>query len=100
MKKLLVIFVTFGLIFIGCPEPDGEYSVIYHGDNDTYGYPPIDSKKYKYDEEAVVLDKYTLYKAGYTFKSWNTSRDGTGTSHEAGGRIKITGTIFLYAMWE
>jgi hypothetical protein len=102
MRKLLVIFIVVGFIFIGCSEPGGEYSVIYHADdNDTYGYPPIDSKKYKYDEEAVVLGKYTLgNKHGYAFKNWNTSRDGKGTSYEPGGIIKITGTIFLHAIWE
>jgi hypothetical protein len=101
MKKLLVLFVALGLIFVGCsPDPDAEYSVIYHGDGSASGFPPTDSKKYKYGEEAVVLGKHTLEKPGYTFKNWNTKSDGTGHSYEPGSKITINGAVFLYATWE
>jgi hypothetical protein len=99
MKKLFAVFVVFGLFFAGC-SPDAEYSVIYHADDDTYGFPPIDDKKYKSGEEAIVLGKHTLDKPGFSFLNWNTNREGTGESYEIGGRIIITRTVFLYAMWE
>jgi hypothetical protein len=99
MKKLFIIFVIFGSIFAGCTL-DAEYSVIYHAtDNDTYGFPPIDDKKYKSGEVAIVLGEGTLGKPGYIFLNWNTNREGTGDSYNSGDRITITRTIFLYAMW-
>jgi hypothetical protein len=103
MKKLLIILITFGLIFTGCPEPDpdAEYSVVYHGTGaDEGGFPPTDDKKYKSGEKAVVLDKHTLYKTGYTFKDWNTNWEGTGDSYNVGDTITITRTVWLHAMWE
>ena len=105
MKKLLVILIAFGLIFAGCPEPDpdAEYSVIYHGNNSTYGNVPIDNNKYKYGDKAVVLTKHTLGRIvdeiEYTFKNWNTKSDGSGDSYEPDDTIEITRTIFLHAMW-
>jgi hypothetical protein len=98
MKKLLVILVAFGLIFAGCSH-DGEYSVTYLDNSRTSGFPPIDDKIYKYDDEAVVLGQHTLLKEGYTFKNWNTKNDGSGTSYAPGSKVKINGAVFLYAMW-
>jgi hypothetical protein len=99
MKKLLIIFVAFGLIFTGCSH-DGDYSITYLAFDSTSGYPPNDNNKYKYDDEAVVLGQHTLLKDGYTFKNWNTKNDDSGTSYAPGSRIKINGAVFLYAMWE
>jgi hypothetical protein len=99
MKKLFVVFIVFGLFFAGCTY-DAEYSVVYHADNDTTGFPPIDNKKYKSGEEAIVLGKHTLAKEGFSFRNWNTNWEGTGSSYEIGDRIIITRTIFLYAMWD
>jgi hypothetical protein len=98
MKKLLVIFIAFGLIFAGCSH-DGEYSVTYLDNSRTSGFPPIDDKQYKYNYEAVVLDKHILLKTGYKFLNWNTKNDGSGTSYAPGSKIKINGAVFLYAMW-
>jgi hypothetical protein len=101
MKKLFAVFIVFGLIFMGCPpDPNAEYSVIYHADDDTSGYPPNDNNKYKSGEEAIVLGQHTLLKEGYSFKNWNTNWEGTGNSYEVGDTITITRTIFLYAIWE
>lgn len=41
-----------------------------------------------------------LSRTGYTFKSWNTSADGTGTSYAAGSTVKPTGDMTLYAQWQ
>ena len=38
--------------------------------------------------------------SGYTFKEWNTSSDGTGTSYNVGDSVTGTGTIYFYAIWE
>lgn len=36
---------------------------------------------------------------GYTFASWNTKEDGTGTAYAAGGTISISTDTTLYAQW-
>lgn len=36
---------------------------------------------------------------GYTFKEWNTSSDGTGTSYSAGGSYTGNAALKLYAIW-
>lgn len=101
MKKLLAIFVALGLIFTGCPEPDpdAEYSVTYLSNDSTSGYAPTDDKKYKSGDEATVLGQHTLLRTGYTFTSWNTKSDGTGTSYIPGSQITITGAVFLHPVW-
>ena len=42
-------------------------------------------------------------KAGYTFKNWNTKKDGTGTTYNP-GQVYYTdqngGTVTLYAQWQ
>lgn len=36
---------------------------------------------------------------GYAFKGWNTAADGTGTDYAAGGYIRMTSNLTLYAQW-
>lgn len=36
---------------------------------------------------------------GYTFSSWNTSADGTGTSYQAGANYSSEKDLLLYATW-
>ena len=37
---------------------------------------------------------------GYTFKGWNTTANGSGTSHAVATSITVTANITLYAQWE
>lgn len=37
---------------------------------------------------------------GYSFVGWNTAADGSGTSYEAGAKIKLTAPVTLYAQWK
>ena len=51
------------------------------------------------------LTKNGFNREGYTFKNWNTSPDGTGTSHNDEARVRNLTTendvdIHLYAQWE
>jgi len=41
---------------------------------------------------------FTRY--GYTFKNWNTSPDGTGTTYAERASITISSDMTLYAQWE
>ena len=52
-------------------------------------------------EPAKVTDEKPFWK-DHKFLGWNTAKDGTGISFEAGDEIIIEGTrtITLYAIWE
>ncbi len=53
-----------------------------------------------YDSNFIIKAN-TYTRVGYTFDSWNTKADGTGTKYSAGDSVKLssTGTI-LYAQWK
>ena len=56
------------------------------------------SERYKSGATATVTDeKPTL--PGYTFTSWNTKIDGTGTTYNADDEIPMTANVTLYAQW-
>ena len=102
MKKLGILIVfAIALLLGGCDvPPDTVFSVIYHGNGNTHGFPPADNNEYTSGMEAAVLDKGTLEKTGHTFLHWNTRSDGTGNAYNHGDRIVISNsTIFLYAIW-
>ncbi len=46
------------------------------------------------------LSKNTYSKEGYTFVSWNTASDGSGTSYADEQSISLTNDLTLYAQWE
>ena len=39
-------------------------------------------------------------RSGYTFVSWNTKSDGTGTSYAPGDTLKTSANVTLYAIWK
>lgn len=49
-------------------------------------------------ETEVTADKPA--RKGYSFVGWNTAADGSGTSYEAGAKIKLTAPVTLYAQWK
>ncbi len=52
----------------------------------------------KYDTRITVPEcGYTL--DNYSFKSWNTSRDGSGTTYNPGDTIRAVTDLTLYAQW-
>ena len=38
-------------------------------------------------------------RTGYTFASWNTEANGSGTSYQAGNNLTVTADVTLYAQW-
>jgi len=46
------------------------------------------------------LKANTFTKQGYTFKDWNTSADGTGTTYQDKQLVSFTDNTDLYAQWE
>ncbi len=60
-------------------------------------------KNYEAGANPKILDcedeKETIKKEGYTFKSWNTSQDGSGTSYDINIPYDGHGDLTLYAQW-
>ncbi len=40
-----------------------------------------------------------ISRTGYTFTGWNTAKDGSGTSYQAGGTFAVADDTTLYAQW-
>ena len=54
------------------------------------------------DSGSVTLTVSTTKptRTDYTFVSWNTKSDGTGTSYASGATLNISANVTLYAMWK
>ena len=101
MKKLFLI-IGIILIFAACGETSStnKYTIIYNGNGNTYGYPPVDNNQYTSGSYATVLDENTLSKTGCEFTGWNTKSDYSGITYQSGDKIKIKNiNIILYAEW-
>ncbi len=48
----------------------------------------------------ITLSSGTPSRKSYTFKSWNTKSDGTGTNYAPGATFKLSADTTLYAIWE
>ncbi len=77
------------------------YSVVYNGNGKTGG--TMSNSSHTYDQaKNLSTNQYT--KTGYTFTSWNTKADGSGTTYTNEKEVKnLTSTqgakINLYAQW-
>jgi hypothetical protein len=97
---LILSVVLIGLI--GCnPDTEGKtFYILYDGNGDDGGFPPIDRNFYSAGDKAVVKDKNTLRKNNLDFLYWNTKRDGNGVVYKEGEFITIENSnIRLYAIW-
>jgi uncharacterized repeat protein (TIGR02543 family) len=76
------------------------YKVTYYGNGNTSGSVPVDNTFYVPGAQITVKDNTGgLDKNGGTFKNWNTSQFGGGTSYSAGDKITIQSNILLYATY-
>ena len=48
----------------------------------------------------VATEPTNPTKTGYTFKEWNTKRDGSGVKVEQNTKVEISQNHTLYAIWE
>lgn len=71
------------------------YSVTYNA-NGGSGAPAAQTKTYGVD---LTLSSTKPSKTGYTFKQWNTAKDGSGTAYSAGGTYSGNTAVTLYAIW-
>lgn len=73
------------------------YQVTYDGNGATGSVTDLEGP-YLTDATVTVLDNgYTLL--GYTFDSWNTKVDGSGTDYAPEDTFPIAGNTTLYAQW-
>ena len=54
----------------------------------------------KYNTVDLTLSSTKPTRTGYTFVSWNTSSDGSGTSYQPGSKYTSNESATLYAIWE
>lgn len=47
-----------------------------------------------------TIPSNSLTRTGYTFHSWNTASDGSGTTYATGSTIAPSGDVTLYAQWK
>lgn len=71
------------------------YTVTYNA-NGGSGAPSGQTKWYG---ESLTLSSTKPTRTGYTFKSWNTKADGSGTSYAAGASYTANAALALYAQW-
>ncbi|NOU65544.1 hypothetical protein GC096_16035 [Paenibacillus sp. LMG 31461] len=75
--------------------------VTYDGNGNTGGSAPTDNNSYS---QGVTVNVYSnavnVVKAHYTFASWNTQADGTGTDYAPGAAFNMGSTdVTLYVKW-
>ena len=71
------------------------YTVSYNA-NGGSGAPGNQTKTYGVD---LTLSSTKPTRTGYTFVSWNTKADGTGTTYVSGGKYTGNAALTLYAVW-
>jgi hypothetical protein len=71
----------------------------YDGNGSTSGTAPA-SLAYRYHAAATVASPGNLAKTDYSFREWNTAKDGSGTGYAPGDSLVIqAGDTTLYAQW-
>lgn len=75
--------------------PYATYAVSFNA-NGGSGAPSSQTKTYG---TTLTLSTTEPTRTGYTFKSWNTKADGTGTTYAAGGSYTGNAALTLYAIW-
>jgi len=74
------------------------YTVTYNGNENTGGTVPLPLSQPP-SSTVTVSDQGSLVRTGYTFGSWNTAVDGSGTTYLPSGNFVITSDTTLYAQW-
>ena len=72
------------------------YTVKY----DANGGPGAPSNQTKKQGESLTISTAKPTKTGYTFTSWNTKKDGTGTKYDIGASYTTDSDVTLYAQYK
>lgn len=98
IKFSTIILILLAVMFVACG--DSNYTVTYDGNTNTGGAPPEDTNHYASAATVTVMDQGTLVKDGYTFTSWNTLANGTGTDLSPSSTFTMgAADRTLYAKW-
>lgn len=81
--------------------PLGSYTVMYDGNGNTSGAPPVDGSSPYFDGSTVTAlgNTGSLAKTSYSFSGWNTAANGSGISYAPSDTFTISGNTTLYARW-
>lgn len=80
---------------------DEKCIVIYDGNGSDSGTVPVDSNRYSAGALTETLGNTgVLGRSGYTFDGWNTAKDGSGISCDAGDTVVVRNDTTLYAVWK
>ncbi len=95
------LILDTGVIRLYAQWQVNKYSVIYDGNGNTDGSSPI-VEEYGYNEVIYIASKPdNLMKTGFSFKGWNTMKNGTGDTFLPGDTLKKNAArITLYAQWK
>jgi uncharacterized repeat protein (TIGR02543 family) len=74
------------------------FTVTYSGNRSTGGSVPA-QQVVASGGSATLSGAGTMVRSGYTFLSWNTQSDGTGTNYAPNATYSGTGNLSLYAQW-
>lgn len=77
-----------------------ENTVTYTVKYDANGGENAPKEQTKTKGKELVLSTTVPTKEGYKFVNWNTKKDGTGTSYNAGSKYTTEASITLYAQYE
>ena len=53
-----------------------------------------------YDQDTATVANNDFVRIGYSFVSWNTAADKSGTTYVPGASLTMTGDVTLYAQWQ
>ena len=77
-----------------------ENTITYTVKYDANGGTGSPSNQTKTKGKELVLSTTVPTKEGYKFVNWNTKKDGTGTSYNAGSKYTTEASVTLYAQYE
>ena len=98
-KKEVKNLVPSGNITLYAKWKANTYKVAFQSNT---GEGTMSDQPITYDTETALTEN-TFTKEGYSFVSWNTKEDGTGTNYTNKAlvkNLKTSGTITLYAIWK
>lgn len=85
-----------------CTNTSEQWTLKYDGNTDDDSANNIPEKVQKSVTEDAVIDSKTPTRNGYTFKGWNTEKDGSGKTYNAGDKYETPGKAdvrVLFAQW-
>ncbi|MGL4383196.1 MAG: InlB B-repeat-containing protein, partial [Bacilli bacterium] len=81
-------------------QKDIQYTITYHGNNNTGGNAPTDNNSPYYEGSKVtILDRNTLSRNNYVFSGWSSSPIPGGALYLIGSQVTISENMDLYAIW-